>query len=176
MRESEARVSRANERLPRRAFLLSAVLTAAAFCVFSIGIAPQRSAGGGAPQNPAAADEIPEITDELIRERINEAFVREVPEENGAAEPIHWSFDEDEPKEIAVAEKRIEGERATIVLDIKTRSAQYVRNPRRLEGRIRTDWRLKTGWLLRRWEIVDAENVSMKYKNLPKPPAPSPER
>jgi hypothetical protein len=114
---------------------------------------------------------LPELTEEVIRERINDAGVWEVPEENGTAEPINWSFDENEPKEIAVVEKQIEGERATIVLDIKTRSASHVRNPRSLAGQIRTEWELKTGWVLRRWGIVRTENISMKYINLPKPPA-----
>lgn len=119
----------------------------------------------------SASGDLPELTEEIIRERINDAFVRDVPEENGAAEPINWSFDENEPKEIAVVEKRMDGARATLLLDIKTRSAPNMRNPRALEGRIRTEWALKTGWALRKWEIVDTENVSMKYKNLPKPPA-----
>jgi hypothetical protein len=114
---------------------------------------------------------LPELTEETIREQINETRVWEVPEENGAAEPITWNFDEDEPKEIAVVEKQVEAERAMIVLDIKTRSAPGWRNPRSLEGQIRTQWELRTGWVLRKWEIVKTENISMKYKNLPKPPA-----
>lgn len=119
----------------------------------------------------SASDDLPELTEEMIHERINGRRVREVPEENGTAEPIIWNFDEDEPKEITVVEKQMQGERATIVLDIKTRSASNVRNPRSLAGQIRTEWKLETGWVLRRWEIVKTENISMKYKNLPKPPA-----
>lgn len=114
---------------------------------------------------------MPELTDEIIRERINEAGVWDVPEENAVGDPISWRFDEDEPKEIAVVEKQVDGARATIVLDIKTRSAPNRRNPRSLAGQLRTEWELKTGWALRRWEIVRTENISMKYKNLPKPPA-----
>jgi hypothetical protein len=45
-----------------------------------------------------------------------------------------------------------------------------MRNPRSLAGQIRTEWELKTGWALRKWEIVETENISMKYKNL-LPPA-----
>ncbi|MDQ6787265.1 MAG: hypothetical protein M3033_10695 [Acidobacteriota bacterium] len=107
----------------------------------------------------------------MIHERINYARVGQVPEENGAAEPISWTFVETEPKEIAVVEKQMEGERATIVLDIKTRSASNARDQRYLAGQIRTNWELKTGWALRKWEIVRTENISMKYRNLPKPPA-----
>jgi hypothetical protein len=153
---------------PRATFLLSTFLGLALLLACSYGCAPSSS-----QQNPSdsASNDLPELTDELIRERINEGFVREVPEENGAAEPISWSFDEDEPKEITVVEKKTEGARATVLLDIKTRSASYVRNPRSLAGQIRTEWQLKTGWALRKWEIVETENISMKYKNIPNLPA-----
>jgi len=127
---------------------------------------------GDAKQAPSASSSnaMPEITDELIRERINRARVRDVPEESGSGEPISWSFHESEPKEIAVVEKQMDGKRATIVLDIKTSSAPRARNPRNLAGQIRTEWELQTGWDLRQWEIVGTENISMKYRNLPKPP------
>jgi hypothetical protein len=157
--------------LPHATFLFSSFLGLALLLTCLFGCAPS-SSPGDVKQNSteSASNDLPELTDELIRERINYTWVREVPEENGAAEPISWSFDEDEPKEIAVVEKKMEGARATIVLDIKTRSAQRTRNPRSLAGQIRTEWELKTGWALRKWEIVNTENVSMKYKNIPKPP------
>ncbi len=130
---------------------------------------------GCAPSNQSSSDpasnNLPELTEEIIRERINETGVWDVPEENGAGDPISWRFEENEPKEITVVEKKLDGESATIVLDIKTRSALNRRNPRSLAGQIRTEWQLQTGWTLRKWEIVETKNLSMKYKNLPKPPA-----
>jgi hypothetical protein len=130
---------------------------------------PSSSPGdGGAPSSGSTV--LPEITDELIHERINDAWVRDVPEENGIAEPISWNFDENEPKEITVVEKQVDGSHATIVLDIKTGSAPRARANRSLAGQIRTEWELRTGWVLRRWEIVDTENISMKYRDLPKKP------
>jgi hypothetical protein len=129
---------------------------------------------GGPPStsdgSSAASGDMPEITNELIYERINDAWVRDVPEENGIAPPISWNFDHDEPKEITVVEIKQNGTRATIILDIKTSSSPRARANRQLAGQIRTDWELQTGWVLRRWEIVDTENISMKYKDLPKPP------
>lgn len=126
---------------------------------------------GGPPSSvegqPGSSTNIPEITDELIYERINDAWLREVPEETGAAKPISWNFDHDEPKEIVVVDRQLNGNHATIVLDIKTGSAPRARANRQLSGQIKTEWELKTGWVLRRWEIVDAENISMKYKDLP---------
>lgn len=134
----------------------------------SFGCGPT-SSSDGAPASTSS--DLPEITDDLIHQLINDTRVREVPEEDGATEAISWGFDEEEPKEIVVVEKQIEGTRATIILDIKTTSAPRARDPRQLAGQIRTEWQLKTGWALREWEIVKAENISMKYKNLPKPPA-----
>jgi len=158
---------------PRQALLFSLFFGLALLAAFSFGCAPSSSRGDGSqgPAGSSSSSDLPELTEEIVRQRINDTGVREVPEVNGAAEPISWSFDEEEPKEIAVVEKQINGARATIVLDIKTRSAPNTRNPRSLTGQIRTEWELKTGWALRRWEIVRTENISMKYINIPKPPA-----
>ena len=165
------RLMRRVPNVPRRAFLLSIFLGLALLLACSFGCAPPSSPGDGRQSESASTSDRPELTEEIIRERINDASIRDVPEENGTGEPINWSFDEDEPKEIAVVEKKVEGERATVLLDIKTNSAARSRTPRQLAGQIRTEWKLETGWVLRKWEIVDTENISMKYKNLPKPPA-----
>lgn len=149
----------------RATFSISAFLGLALLLACSIGCGPPSSQDAS-----GSSGGIPEITDETIHERINDSWIREVPEESGTAEPISWNFDENEPKEITVLEKQVDGTRATIVLDIKTGTAPRARNQRYLAGQIRTEWELRTGWVLRRWEIVDTENISMKYKNLPKPP------
>jgi len=155
--------------VPRRTFFLLSVLFLLIACSF--GCAPSLQNNGNQSSSAGESNDLPDVTEDLIRERINDAFVRRVPEENAAAEPISWNFDEDEPKEITVVEKKIDGTRATIILDIKTTSSPRAREPRQLAGQIRTDWELKTGWALRRWEIVETENISMKYKVLPKPSA-----
>ena len=103
--------------VPRATFLLSSFLGLALLLACSFGCAPSSSQGDGNQSGSASvSNDLPELTEEMIHERINDAGVREVPEENGAAEPISWSFDEEEPKEITVVEKQMEGERATIVL------------------------------------------------------------
>src|SRR4051812_37310427 len=60
---------------------------------------------------PSAQDStgVPELTDEIIRERIKYRYVRDVPEENGTGQPIDWTFAEDEPKEISIVDKQVEG-------------------------------------------------------------------
>jgi hypothetical protein len=156
--------------VPRATVLLSTFLGLALLLACSFGCAPPSSTGDG-QQNSSGSNDLPEITDELIRERINYTRVRRIPDEDGIGEPINWTFVENEPKEITVVDKRIEGNHATIVLDIKTGSGPNASNPRTLAGQIRTEWELKTGWALRKWEIVDTENISMKVRNLPKPPA-----
>lgn len=162
--------------VPRRIFLLSTFFGLALLLACSSGCAP--SSPGDDTQNSSApgANDLPEITDETLRKEINDVYLREVPEENGAGEPISWRIDENEPKEFTIVDKQIDGTRATIVLDIKTRSAPGARSPRQLAGRIRTKWELQTGWALRTWEIVETENISLKYKNLPKPPAQNSDR
>lgn len=157
---------------PRSTRLLSSFLGLVLPLACSFGCAP--SSQNNDTQNPSASSpssDLPELTEDIIQERINYTRVREIPDENGKGEPISWTFVENEPKEIVVVEKKIEGNRATVVLDIKTGSGPNARNPRVLAGQIRTEWELKTGWALRKWEIVDTENISMKVRNLPKPPA-----
>ena len=156
----------------RSTFSRVSFLGIALLLALSFGCGPPSSQGDSKQGGSAStSSDLPEITDEMIHQRINDTRVRDVPEENGATEAISWGFDEDEPKEIVIVERQIEGVRATIVLDIKTTSAPRARDPRELSGQIRTEWELKTGWALREWEIVKSENISMKYRNLPKPPA-----
>ena len=153
----------------RTLFSISLLLGLVIMIGFSVDCGPPSSQNeqGSAAADPNAA---PELTDEIINERINYAWIRDVPEENKAGDPIFWNFDHSEPKEIKVIDKQVNGNHATIVLDITTRSSPGTRNPRQLSGQIRTEWELRTGWVLRQWEIAGTENISMKYKNLPKPP------
>lgn len=170
--QENKRTMRRVRNFARAAFYLLSFLGFALLLAGSFGCAPNISQGNGNQgSSGSASNDLPELSEEIIRQRINDAYLRDVPEEMGTAEPISWSFDEDEPKEIGIVEKQMQGARATIILDIKTRSAPNMRNPRSLEGQIRTEWELKTGWALRQWVIVKTENISMKYKNLPKPPA-----
>lgn len=159
----------------RRMTLLLLSFLGSALLAGSLGCAP--SSQGGGQDSPASTSQgLPELTKEIIDERINDARVYEVLPESGVGDPIPWSFDEDEPKEIVVVDQQRDGPRATIILDIKTQSSPRANNLRYLAGQIRTEWELRTGWVLRRWEIVQCENISMKYRDLPKPPAQTTKR
>ena len=162
---------RVNERVLikiRPAGSLFLVLALAGSLALSVACGPP-SSSGGQDGSASGSGALPELTDDVIREGINDGFVRDIPEENGAADPISWRFYESEPKAIQVIDKQVNGNRATVVLDIKTSSSPGTRNPRKLAGQIRTEWKLETGWVLRKWEITRTENISMKYQNLPKP-------
>ncbi len=150
-----------------RATTLLLLLILTPLLAVSFACAPQQNGR----QDPAASgsEPLPELSRKVIDDRINGARVYEVLPAEGIGEPIAWSFDEDEPKEIVVVDQKMDGPRATIILDIKTRSSPRANILRVLEGQIRTEWELETGFVLRRWEIVRTENISMKYKNLPKP-------
>lgn len=132
----------------------------------TLGCAP--SPRGSGPDSPASASkDLPPLTKDIIDERINDTRVYDVLPESGTGGPISWGFDANEPKEIVVVEQQMNGSQATIILDIKTQSSPRARTQRYLAGQIRTEWSLETGWVLRRWEIVNTENISMKYKDLP---------
>ena len=138
------------------------------------------TACGPPASSTAASGDTPELTDEVIHERINDARVYDIPPEEGTGNnnnnnpPITWGFDWDEPKEITVVSRDVRGKRATVVLDIKTRTNPQRRGPaRHVAGQIKTEWELETGWVLRRWEIDHVENISMKYRDDP-PPAGGP--
>jgi hypothetical protein len=132
------------------------------------------SAGCGPPSGDwsgTSNDDIPELTDEAIKDRINDTRVFDVPPEDRQGESISWSFDEDEPKEVTIVERSVEDDtHVTVILEITTRSSPRSREPKELTGRIKTSWQFESGWAFRRWEVKWAENLSMKYKKLPKPP------
>ena len=160
--------------MPRARIFLPSFLISVFALAGSFGCAPPSP--NGASGAPAGSQAQPELTQAIIEERINDARVYDVPPETGTGGPIPWGFDEDEPKEIVVVDQQMDGRRATIVLDIKTQSSPRSRSQLYLAGQIRTMWELRTGWVLRRWEIVGVENISMKYRDIPKPPASSPGR
>jgi hypothetical protein len=140
-----------------RAALLFAALAAASAC-------------GPRPEAPKPSpDTLPDLGDEKIRETLFEAEVREVPEEKGAARPIRWHFMRDEPTELTIVDRQIDGEKATVLVDVTTRTAPRSRSPKVLSGRLRLHYELQRMIILRKWRIVDIDNLSMKYREEPKP-------
>lgn len=117
--------------------------------------------GGGPPPE----DRRPEITLESIREDLNGQRVS-VPAEGDTSEPSSWRFFPNEPKEIEILEKQVAGDRATFLIDLRTRTsprAEQQGRTRRLAGRLRLHYELQSGLVLRKWEIVRIENISFVY-------------
>jgi hypothetical protein len=103
---------------------------------------------------------------ESIREDLNGQQV-EVPAEGGASEPSSWRFFPNEPKEIEIVEKQVAGDKATFVIDLRTRTSPRAEQQgitKKLAGRLRLHYELHTGLVLRKWEIVRIENISFAYQ------------
>ena len=121
---------------------------------------------GACEGGPPPEDRRPEITVEKIREGINGQRVS-VPAEDGASEPSSWRFFTDEPKEIEIVEKQLAGDKATFVIDLRTRTsprAEQKGYTKKLAGRLRLHYELKSYFVLRKWEIVRIENISFAYQ------------
>jgi hypothetical protein len=140
--------------MSRRAFSLLLLLLLSALTVACEGSKPPE-------------DRRPEITLENIYEDINGEWV-EVPAEGGASETSSWRFDRSEPKEIEILEKQLAGNKATFVIDMRTRTSpraeQQGGTTKKLAGRLRLHYELKSGFVLRKWEIVWVENISFAYQ------------
>ena len=144
---------------------LVALITSVFFLANTLSCAP--------PANVRENTDPLELTDEMVNERINGAFVDNVPDESGISPSISWRFFASEPKEIVIVEKKVEGSAAEVILDVKTQSSPKSREQRTLSGRIRTFWTIERGVALRKWRIVQTENISLRYKDLPKPADPT---
>jgi hypothetical protein len=141
----------------------------AALCAAAFGWACGGGGGGGQPQLSATPEQRPDID---INKVINTGWVEAVPAADGKGRPASWGFAEREPKEITVVEQKVEGDRATFVVDIKTRSHPRDRRQMSLEGRLKLHMELRTEFIFREWRVVDVENISFKYTMLNPPPSP----
>ena len=130
------------------------------------------SAGG--PRLSATPEKRPELDLETIKRAINGAWLEDVPAADGKGKPQNWGFAHNEPKEIEVVEQKIEGDTATVVVNMKTRSAPRDRRQMSLEGQLRLHLRLETEVFIREWDVEDVENISFKYTMLQPSPSGSP--
>jgi hypothetical protein len=125
--------------------------------------------GGG--KQTSAPDERPPLNPENISRDLNGRWV-ETPAADGKTRPIGWTFIPSEPKEIEIVEQKIEDDRATFLINMKTRTAPNEHHPRHLTGQLRLHYELQSGLVLREWEIAEVENVSFTYVDEP-PPSPT---
>ena len=152
-----------------------ALLAAAA----SLAACSGRGAGGASSQPPQPSDtpqdNRPDITPETVRERLGYARVR-APNVENEKETVPWRFSRRELQEVNVVDRKFDGDRAQICVDVKTHSVPGAEKPVSSEGRLRLDFELESGLILRQWELRHIENISFKfrreYKEEPKPSAP----
>lgn len=156
----------------RQKFLTLMLACCAAAC--AVGCSGGGQGSAAKPTFSATPEQRPELTHETIRNAINGTWIEGVPAANGTDKPENWVIERSEPKEINVVEQKMEGDRATVVVDIKTRSHPRARRQMSLEGRLRLTLELRTEFIFREWDVVDAENISFKYTKLDPPPSPSP--
>ena len=119
---------------------------------------------------PPPEDLRPDITVETILEDLNRQRI-DVPAEEGSSEPSSWRFFPNEPKEIQILEKKVTGDKAILVIDLKTRTSPRAEEQgikKRLAGKIRLDYELKSYLVVRKWEITGMENISFAYQKEPK--------
>lgn len=128
------------------------------------------SAGG--PKLSATPEQRPELNVETIKQAINGAWIEGVPAADGKSKPESWGFERSEPKEIEIVEQKIEGDRATFLINMKTRSTPRARRQMSLEGQLRLHMRLETELFFREWDVEDVENISFKYTMLNPTPSP----
>jgi hypothetical protein len=156
--------------LSGRRLTIALLLSALACCAASCG----GEGSGGRPALSATPEQRPELDLETVRKAINGAWVEGVPAADGQGKPQNWGFAHNEPKEIEIVEQKVEGDAATIVVNMKTRSHPRDRRQMSLEGQLRLHLRLETELFFREWDVDDVENISFKYTMLEPTPSPSP--
>jgi hypothetical protein len=152
-----------------RRLTIALLLFASACCAASCG--GGNSAGG--PGLSATPEKRPELDLETVKRAINGAWVEGVPAADGKGKPENWRFAYNEPKEIEIVEQKIEGDRATFVVNMRTRSHPRDRRQLSLEGQLRLHLRLETEVFIREWDVFEVENISFRYTLLQ--PSPGPE-
>jgi hypothetical protein len=115
---------------------------------------------------PPPEDLRPDITVETILEDLDRQRI-DVPAEEGSSEPSSWRFFPNEPKEIQILEKKVAGDKAILVIDLQTRTSPRAEQQgikKRLAGKIRLHYELKSYLVVRKWEITGMENISFVYQ------------
>ena len=121
---------------------------------------------GACKTGPPPEDRRPDITVETILEDLNRQQVH-VPAEDGTAQPSMWRFFPNEPKEVVILEKQLAGDKAILVIDLRTgtsRRAEQQGIKKKLAGKLRLHYELRSYYVVRKWEIVGMENISFAYQ------------
>ena len=121
---------------------------------------------GACRAGPPPEDRRPEVTVETILEDINGQRIN-VPAEDGASQPASWRFFLNEPKEIEILEKQLAGDKAILVIHVRTRTSPRAEQQgikKALAGKLRLHYELQSYFVVRKWQIVGMENISFAYQ------------
>ena len=92
----------------------------------------------------------PEITLENIQ--------KDIVGKKAGEDLLAWTFAEDEPREISIVENKYEGDKATIIIDMKTQSAPAVLIKSKMAGMLRLHYE----WIANKWNLIRVENLTFK--------------
>ena len=71
---------------------------------------------------------------------------------------MSWTFAKNEPREISIVESKYEGDKATIVIDMKTQSAPGSWMKSNMSGKLRLHYE----WIADEWNLIRVENLTFK--------------
>ncbi|MBD3413487.1 MAG: hypothetical protein GF421_03525 [Candidatus Aminicenantes bacterium] len=71
---------------------------------------------------------------------------------------LSWTFDRDEPKEIEILESEYKGDKAEIVIYIKTQSSPQAIFTQKRQGKLR----LQYVWKENKWDLQRIDNLTFK--------------
>jgi len=69
-----------------------------------------------------------------------------------------WTFDENELREISILESKYEGDKATIIIDMKTQSAPGSLMKSKMAGKLCLHYE----WIAEEWKLNQVENLAFK--------------
>ena len=72
---------------------------------------------------------------------------------------MSWTFDKRLPMAISIADSKYEGDKATIIIGMKTSAPAYIAIPaRELGGKLRLHYE----WIANEWNLIRIENLTFK--------------
>lgn len=73
-----------------------------------------------------------------------------------------WKFDANEPRDITIIESKYKGDKATLIVNINTRSAPGSFLRATANGKLRLHYE----WITNEWTLVKVENLDFKWQLL----------
>lgn len=85
-----------------------------------------------------------------------EAIQKDIVEKDTDEGFMSWTFHKNEPREISIAKSKYEGDKAEIIIDIKTERTAIFRV--QMAGKLRLHYE----WISKEWNLIRVENLTFK--------------